>query len=131
VFLVVQKIGMKYLIRFCLISTFFFSCKKDSQPIASQAITGTLRYSSPISDGVGLYFETDENESLLFKNEFSDYNTQYLHYIDFVDVHSRLTFIDRGRNRLFIWYASLCATASDAFGGSCETGERIILKLKA
>lgn len=95
-FLVVQKIGMKYLIRFCLISTFFFSCKKDSQPIASQAITGTLRYSSPISDGVGLYFETDENESLLFKNEFSDYNTQYLHYIDFVDVHSRLTFIDRG-----------------------------------
>jgi hypothetical protein len=87
---------MKNLFILCIVIGFVFACKKDHAPVPSQSITGTLRYSSPVSDGIGLYFDTDENEPLLFKNTFSDYNAQYQHYIDFVDVHSRLTFIDRG-----------------------------------
>jgi hypothetical protein len=91
----VSRIMKAYFI-FCLLAGFLFSCTKDHKPTTSQSITGTLRYSSPVADGIGLYYVTDENEALLFKNEFSDFNTQYQHYIDFVDVHSRLTFIDHG-----------------------------------
>ena len=87
---------MKAYFIFCLLAGFLFSCTKDHKPTPSQTITGTLRYSGPVADGVGLYFETDASEPLLFKNEFSDFNAQYQHYIDFVDVHSRLEFIDHG-----------------------------------
>jgi hypothetical protein len=88
--------NMKAYFIFSLLASFLFSCTKDHKPTPSQSITGTLRYSSPISDGMGLYFETDESEPLLLKNEFSDLNAQYQYYIDFVDVHSRLIFIDHG-----------------------------------
>jgi hypothetical protein len=94
-FLVVRR-NMKAYFIFCLLSGFLFSCSKDHKPTHSQSITGTLRYSSPVADGIGLYYVTDENEPLLFKNEFSDFNAQYQHYIDFVDAHSRLTFVDHG-----------------------------------
>jgi hypothetical protein len=87
---------MKACFIFCLLAGFLFSCTKDHKPTPSQSINGTLHYSDPASDGIGLYFVTDENEPLLFKNEFSDFKAQYLHYIDFVDVHSRLKFIDHG-----------------------------------
>ncbi|HEY1872724.1 MAG TPA: hypothetical protein VGG71_16810 [Chitinophagaceae bacterium] len=87
---------MKKILLLCMLAGLVFSCKKDHATVPLQSIIGTLRYSSPISDGIGLYFDTDEGELLLFKNIFSDYNAQYQHYIDFIDVHSRLTFIDRG-----------------------------------
>ena len=64
--------------------------------MASQTVTGTLRYIDPAVDGPGLYYETDASEPLLFKNEFSDYNTQYLHYKEWIGIHSLLTFIDKG-----------------------------------
>ena len=64
--------------------------------MSSQSVTGTLKYIDPAVDGPGLYFETDSSEPLLFKNEFSDYDTQYLHYKEWVGVHARLTFIDNG-----------------------------------
>ena len=64
--------------------------------MASQTVTGTLYYFDPAADGPGLYFQTDSVKQLLFKNEFSDYNTQYLHYKEWVGVHVRLTYIDRG-----------------------------------
>ena len=64
--------------------------------MASQTVTGTLKYIDPAVDGPGLYFETDSLEPLLFKNKFSDYNSQYLHYKEWVGVHTRLTFVDNG-----------------------------------
>lgn len=64
--------------------------------MSSQTITGTLHYSDPAVDGAGLYFETDSSEPLLFKNEFSDFYAQYLHYKEWVGVHARLTFVDNG-----------------------------------
>lgn len=33
---------------------------------------------------------------MLFKNEFSDLYTQYLHYKEWVGVHARLTYNDHG-----------------------------------
>ena len=87
---------MKACFVFCLLAGFLFSCTKDHKPTLLQSITGTLRYSGPVTDGIGLYYVTDESEALLFKNEFSDFNAQYQYYIDFVDVHSRLEFIDHG-----------------------------------
>jgi len=89
---------MKTLFIVCLTAAILFSCKKDHSLTPSQSTTGTLRYSNPAVDGPGLYFETDESEPLLFKNEFSDLYTQYQHYKEWVDLHSRLTFIDRGEN---------------------------------
>jgi len=83
-----------FAISFLLITV--FSCKKESPAAPSQTITGTLHYSDPAVDGPGLYFETDASEPLLFKNEYPDYNAQYLHYKEWVDIHARLTFVDRG-----------------------------------
>jgi hypothetical protein len=87
---------MKILFIVCLTAAFLFSCKKDHAPTPSQSATGTLRYSDPAVDGPGLYFETDESEPLLFKNEFSDFYTQYQYYKEWVDLHSHLTYIDKG-----------------------------------
>ena len=66
------------------------------QPKDSQVISGTLYYSDPAVDGGGLIYGTDDKESILFKNEFSDYYTEYLYYKDFVGIHSRLTYRDTG-----------------------------------
>jgi hypothetical protein len=87
---------MKKILLLCMLASLVFSCKKDHAPVPLQYITGTLLFSDPASDGAGLYFDTDEGEFLLFKNIFSDYNAQYQHYIDFIGVYSRLSFIDRG-----------------------------------
>jgi len=87
---------MKILFAFSLLFITVFSCRKDCSSVSSQSITGTLYYSDPAVDGPGLYFETDAGEPLLFKNEFSDYYTQYLHYKEWVGVHTRLSFIDNG-----------------------------------
>jgi hypothetical protein len=87
---------MKVLFAFSILFIFLFSCKKDSPSVSSQTITGTLKYTDPAVDGPGLYFETNSGEPLLFKNEFSDYYTQYQHYKEWVDVHARLTFVDNG-----------------------------------
>ena len=117
---------MKVLFAFSILFIFLFSCKKDSPSVSSQTITGTLKYTDPAVDGPGLYFETDSREPLLFKNEFSDYYTQYQHYKEWVDVHARLIFVEVG-NGLFIGNGSLPATASNAFDKSCEIGKRISL----
>jgi hypothetical protein len=87
---------MKVLLVFSLIFITIFSCKKDSPSVSSQSIKGTLKYIDPAVDGPGLYFETDSSEPLLFKNEFSDYNAQYLYYKEWVGIHARLTFVDNG-----------------------------------
>ncbi|HLA59745.1 MAG TPA: hypothetical protein VK622_13320 [Puia sp.] len=87
---------MKPSFLFYILLITIFSCKKDSPSVSSQSVTGTLKYIDPAVDGPGLYFETDSSEPLLFKNEFSDYDTQYLHYKEWVGVHARLTFIDNG-----------------------------------
>ena|ERR1700712_1973080 len=89
---------MKQLVVVIISVLILFSCKKDSTLTSSvqKSVTGTLRYSDPASDGGGLYYITDSNEFLLFKNEFPDYYTQYQHYLEFVDVHTRLTYIDKG-----------------------------------
>ena len=68
------------------------------QPAGSELTTGTLYYSDPAVDGAGLFYQTDKGENLLFKNEFSDDHTQYLHYKDLVGLHSRLTFSDTGES---------------------------------
>ena len=89
---------MKVLFAFSILFIFLFSCKKDSPSVSSQTITGTLKYMDPAVDGPGLYFETDSMNLLLFRNDFSDDYAQYLHYKEWVGVHARLTFIDRGES---------------------------------
>jgi hypothetical protein len=87
---------MKYIFVFSLIYIFLFSCRKDNPSVSSPTIAGTLRFSNPELDGIGLYFETDSMRPMLFKNEFSDLNTQYLHFKEWVGIHARLTYIDHG-----------------------------------
>jgi hypothetical protein len=87
---------MKLLFVFSILFISLFSCKKDNPSVPSQTITGIIYYSDPAADGLGLYFETDSNEPLLFRNEFPDYYSQYLHYKEWVGIHARLTFIDKG-----------------------------------
>jgi hypothetical protein len=87
---------MKRVFAISLLFFIFFSCKKDSPSVSSQSVKGTLYYSDPAVDGPGLYFATDAGEPLLFKNQFSDYYTQYLHYKEWLGIHARLTFVDNG-----------------------------------
>lgn len=83
--------------RCCHISTHSFFVKDSPHTSSVQkSVTGTLRYSDPALDGGGLYYITDSNEFLLFKNEFPDYYSQYQHYLEFVDIRTRLCYIDKG-----------------------------------
>ena len=90
---------MKKILFFFLVLAFVISCKKNCgsmQSKDSQVTSGTLYYSDPAVDGPGLFYVTDGKESILFKNEFADYYTEYLHYKDLVGVHSQLTYKDTG-----------------------------------
>jgi hypothetical protein len=60
-------------------------------------MTGYLRYFSPVSDGPGLYFVNDSaQEILFFHNDYINDSLQYAVYKDSVDMHLRLTYIDKG-----------------------------------
>jgi hypothetical protein len=75
----------------------FFSCKKEvRQPEERKYVSGILHYSDPAVDGAGLYYETVKGELLIFKNEFADGYTRYLHYQDMVEVPSRLVYTNTG-----------------------------------
>jgi hypothetical protein len=88
---------MKKLLFFFILFSLFFSCKKESKPPAgSQVVSGTLYYSDPAVDGAGLFYETDSEENLIFKEDTSDIYSQYIKYKNFVGIHSRLTFTDTG-----------------------------------
>jgi len=61
---------MRILFFLTLTAFLFFSCKKNSTvPGGSQTISGNLRYSDPAVDGAGLFYEEDNGNLLLFKNE--------------------------------------------------------------
>src|SRR5450755_1717583 len=88
---------MKKIFFLFMLFTALFACKKDNTlPAGSQTITGVLHFSDPAVDGSGLTFIADNGETLLFKNEFPDYQTQYVYYKNSVGVESRLTFSDTG-----------------------------------
>jgi hypothetical protein len=60
-------------------------------------MTGYLRYFSPISDGPGLYFVNDSaRENLFFHNDYINDSLQFAVYKDSVNMHLRLTYIDKG-----------------------------------
>jgi hypothetical protein len=93
-----QNLRMKKIFFLFMLIAAFFACKKDNTtlPAGAQTISGVLLYSDPDVDGGGLTYVTDSGETILFKNEFTDYYTQYLNYRNFVGVHSLLTFTDTG-----------------------------------
>ena len=55
-----------------------------------------MTFIDPAVDGPGMIYRTDDEENILFKNDFSDYSAQYLHYKEFVGVHTQLTYVDEG-----------------------------------
>lgn len=88
---------MKTIFIYFILCTIAFSCKKDSATFPTQLMTGYLRYSSPISEGPGLYFVNDSSlETLFFHNNYGNDSIQYAVYKDSVDMHLRLTYIDQG-----------------------------------
>ena len=59
-------------------------------------VTGTLRYSDPASDGQGMYYITDDAETLIIKDDTANLTSRDPKYSDFVNIHSRLTFTYSG-----------------------------------
>ena len=59
-------------------------------------VTGTLRYSDPAADGSGLYYVTDDTETFIIKDDTADLTSLDPKYVDFVNIHSRLTFTYSG-----------------------------------
>ena len=75
----------------------FYSCKKENkQPPSQQVTTGTLRFSDPAVDGLGLYYETDNAEVLIIKDDTANMTSLDPKFPDFVNIHSRLTFTYSG-----------------------------------
>jgi hypothetical protein len=80
-----------------LCSTAFFSRKKDAKlPSNTKQTEGILHYDN-FPDGFGLYYRIDfTDELILFQNKFSSGNAQYQFYKGYVNVHSRLYYLDHG-----------------------------------
>ena len=70
----------------------------------TETVNGTLNYSCECLDGNGLAFHTDDYKTLVFIDDDSTDNwpavdSMITKYKDFMDVHTRLTYIDSGKTR--------------------------------
>ena len=90
---------MRKSIFFCVICSFLFSCSKKFSPASPQQTTGYLYYHDPASDGGGLYFLSDSNhhENLYFYTDSGDQFLNITGFIDSVNKHLRVSYLDEGR----------------------------------
>ena len=72
-------------------------CKKtETLPAGTLQVNGVLHYDKGLGGGLGLYYITDSNQTMIFKNEFATDTLQYFHYILYVNLNSTLFYTDAG-----------------------------------
>jgi len=92
---------MKKILLFIIFATVVLACHKNcmhpdsTPPPGTKQITGSLHYDN-FPDGWGLYYATDSNENLIFKNMDSNAGEQYQRYKSYVGMHTVLTYTDKG-----------------------------------
>jgi hypothetical protein len=100
---------MRKILVIILYSAAFFSCKKDAKlPSDTKQTEGFLHYDN-FPDGFGLYYRIDfTQELILFPNTFSSDSAQYQFYKGYVNVHSRLYYLDPGYYGCVFGFARVC-----------------------
>ena len=100
---------MKYALLFFVIGLVFINCKKtETQPAGTLQVNGVLHYDKGLGGGLGLYYVTDSNQTMIFKNEFATDTLQYFHYISYVNLNSTLSYLDDGEKGCYTGTPSLC-----------------------
>jgi hypothetical protein len=86
-----------------------FSCKKDAGlPSGTLQTEGTL-HNDNFPDGFGLYYRVDfTNELIIFKNKFSRDSAQLQFYMQYVNTHTRLYYLDHGDTDCVYGFAPVC-----------------------
>jgi hypothetical protein len=104
---------MKKFLFFILASVIFFACKKDST-ISKQdgypaiiLVKGILHYDN-FPDGWGLYYVTDSNENLIFKNNFPTSDAQYQYYKSYVNTPTELSYTGTGITGCLYGFGPTC-----------------------
>jgi len=102
---------MKKLFFFFVGCSILFSCRKGdlspkSYPSETEQISGTLHYDN-FPDGWGLYYAT-AHENLIFKNEFASTDAQYQHFKKYVNVATRLYYVDKGDTSCLYGIGPVC-----------------------
>src|SRR5579864_2525776 len=92
-----------------LICTAFFSCEKDAGlPSGTLQTEGTL-HNDDFPDGFGFYYRIDfTDEMILFRNKFSSDSAQLQYYKQYINVHTRLYYLDHGDSGCVYGFAPVC-----------------------
>jgi hypothetical protein len=105
---------MKNMILLALICFCTQGCKKNGSlskntgmPSGTLQVTGVLHYDN-FPDGWGLYYRTDSNENIILKNRFSNLPEQYQHYQEYVNLHTRLRYLDSGETGCLMGIGPSC-----------------------
>jgi hypothetical protein len=99
---------MKKILLFLVVAFVFFACtKSDNHPSGTQQVNGKLRYDNVLG-GLGLYYATDSNKIMIFKNMFSNDSLEYEHYKLFVNLNTSFNYINNGDTGCFEGNPSLC-----------------------
>jgi hypothetical protein len=90
----------------------FFACKKtnNSTPAGTKYITGDLHYDN-ILGGLGLYYKTDSNTTMIFKDQFPNdkYDSlEFIKYVYSVGINTTMKYIDLDSTGCFDGNPSLC-----------------------
>jgi hypothetical protein len=103
---------MKKFLLFSVIIIVFFACKKtdNSLPAGTKQINGDLHYDNVLG-GLGLYYITDSNKTMIFKDQFpNDKNDslEFEKYLYSVGLNTTMRYIDTGDTGCFDGNTSLC-----------------------
>jgi hypothetical protein len=99
---------------FLVLCTVSFSCTKNTAPAKgfdpSHAITittGVLHYDN-FPDGWGLYYVTDSNVNMIFKNEQGNDSTLYNKYKTYLNLPTRLNYLTNGETGCLYGFGRVC-----------------------
>jgi hypothetical protein len=81
--------------------------KKSNLPPGTRQAFGVLHYDN-FPDGWGLYYATDSSENIILKNRFSSLSDQYRHFKEFVNLHTRLRYLDSGETGCLMGIGPSC-----------------------
>jgi hypothetical protein len=100
---------MKNVILFFVIGFLFVNCKKsETFPAGTKQVNGVLHYDNGLGGGLGLYYKSDSNQTFIFKNKFASDSLEYVHYIYYVNLNTRLSYLDNGETGCYSGNPSIC-----------------------
>jgi hypothetical protein len=100
---------MKNVLLCILIAFVFVNCKKSStQPAGTKQVNGILHYDNKLGGELGLYYVTDSNQTLIFKNKFASDSLEYAHYLYYVNLNTQFSYLDDGETGCYSANPSIC-----------------------